>query len=111
MLEKHLVNQFIMFLKATGYFVWRQNNTPIFDRRKNLFRRMPTHTPRGIPDIVGMTKDGRFLSVEVKLPGGVQSDFQLQFEAETKRSGGIYILARSLEELEAKLKTAEADNA
>jgi len=54
--------------------------------------------PTGWPDITGCTRTGRFLGVECKAAKGRQSAGQLLFQQRITENGGIYILARSLEE-------------
>lgn len=60
---------------------------------------------KGVPDIIGIMPDGsgRFLGIEVKAPGGQQSAPQILFERRCGRAGGIYILAKSVEDVEKAL--------
>ena len=55
--------------------------------------------PRGWPDITGLLPDGRFIGVECKAPGGRQSPAQKRMEAEISKRNGIYVLARSVEDV------------
>jgi len=48
---------------------------------------------KGIADLCAM-RDGRTLWVEVKTPSGRQSPYQVAFEADVKRAGGEYLVAR-----------------
>jgi hypothetical protein len=41
--------------------------------------------------------------IELKAPGGKQSDFQKSFQAQVESNGHRYLLIRSLDELEAQL--------
>lgn len=52
----------------------------------------------GAPDIVCVV-NGKYVGIEVKGTGGVQSDHQKQFQEELEAAGGRYILARSLDEV------------
>lgn len=52
----------------------------------------------GIPDMTAI-KGGRVIQIEAKAPRGVQSDRQKDFEREWVERGGVYILARTLEEV------------
>jgi len=63
--------------------------------------------PAGWPDITGLTPDGRFLGVEVKAAGGRQSPVQKHMEQQIRQRHGLYILARSVEDVEAGLINAE----
>jgi hypothetical protein len=73
--------------------IWRQN--------VGKFRldtgRVISFGVAGCPDIIGCYK-GRFVGIEVKTPKGRQSDQQINFQAAVERAGGIYILARSVDD-------------
>jgi len=53
---------------------------------------------KGIPDIIAI-KNNRVLFLEIKRPGGRQSDYQKQFQANIEGQGGEYYLIRNLGEL------------
>jgi hypothetical protein len=53
----------------------------------------------GSGDIVGCTKTGRYFEVECKSDIGRQSKEQERHQAKVEASGGIYILARSTDDL------------
>ena len=63
--------------------------------------------PAGWPDITGVLPDGRFIGVECKAPAcpglgqraGRQSPAQKVVEEEVRRRNGLYILARSAEDV------------
>jgi len=54
---------------------------------------------RGLSDVVGMLRDGRFLAVEVKRPGGQPTTAQVEFLGLVSRSGGVAFVARSVEDV------------
>jgi hypothetical protein len=54
----------------------------------------------GSADILGVLKGGRFLAIEVKTPQGQQSQQQKRFEAMVTSMGGLYVLARCVEDVE-----------
>jgi hypothetical protein len=56
----------------------------------------------GVSDILGVMPDGtgRMLAVEVKTPKGRQSPDQILFQKRLERLGGVYILARSVADVE-----------
>ena len=64
--------------------------------------------PAGWPDITGLLPDGRFIGVEVKGPGGRQSPVQKQMEQEVRKRSGIYVLARSVEDVQREIEEAHA---
>ena len=69
-------------------------------------RSMQTGVP-GCPDIVGIYKDengvGRFVGIEMKTGSAVQTMEQHDAERRINMLGGIYILTRSLEDVQNKL--------
>jgi hypothetical protein len=56
--------------------------------------------PAGWPDITGLLPGGRFIGVECKAPGGLQSEMQKHIQQAIRLRGGIYVLARSIEDVE-----------
>jgi hypothetical protein len=58
---------------------------------------------RGQADLSGILRGGARLEIEVKAPGGVQSAVQRAYGAMILRYGGIYIVARSVEDVRAGL--------
>ena len=98
-----LTKAIIEYLTYKHHYVYRNNNAPIYDRKKGTFR--SNNTEKGIADIIGVTggaKDqGIFIAVEVKgTKTDRQSPEQKIFEEEVKKRAGIYILARSLDDVE-----------
>ena len=58
----------------------------------------------GVADIIGVLPGGRFLAVECKSVRGRQTEPQRAFQEAVEASGGLYVLARSVEDLkDAKL--------
>ena len=53
---------------------------------------------KGIPDIIAI-KNNRVLFLEIKRPGGKQSKYQKQFQADIEGQDGEYYLIKSLEDL------------
>lgn len=52
----------------------------------------------GSPDILGCIK-GRFVGIEAKVGKDRQSPKQTDFAAAVRRAGGVYILARSVDDV------------
>jgi hypothetical protein len=92
--ETQLVKSCIDYLTVTGHFVWR-NNT---GRRGNL-----RFGKKGSGDILGVMKDGRFLSVECKVGKNKPSIAQCFFAADVERRGGVAVVVWSVDELIEKL--------
>ena len=53
---------------------------------------------KGIPDIIAI-KQGRVLFLEIKRPGGKQSEHQWQFQIFIEGHGGEYYIVKSLDDL------------
>ncbi len=58
---------------------------------------------KGIADLVAV-KDGHTVWIEVKTPKGRLSKHQEQFRDDIWAHGGIYLVARSVEDIERELK-------
>lgn len=100
-LEKDIQRTICEYLfNLKHYFGWRQNTAPTIQKSgdKWAFRRMPPYTVKGTPDIC-LIKDGRFIGLEVKRPGGKQSDDQKQFELNCKKAGADYFVVTSIEDV------------
>lgn len=57
---------------------------------------------KGCSDIIGQLKDGRFLAIEVKRPGGLPTPDQINFMLKVARHKGVAFVAQSLADVEAK---------
>ena len=55
--------------------------------------------PEGTPDLLGVITPGRAFAIEVKAQRGKQRQVQAAWQLAWERRGGIYILARSLEDV------------
>lgn len=80
------------YLKKRGYFVWRDRQA--VGKSRHLFVEN-----KGCPDILGMTKEGRFMGIEIKKKKGVLSIEQHNFLEKIKANGGIAIVATELDDL------------
>lgn len=108
--ENPVVAACLEYLRAHGACVWRNNTGMVMLHSAGKPRPMRFGHP-GSPDIVGCLPGGRFVGVECKRPkgprggvnGSVQSPEQCAFQADLERAGGLYILARSINDLEAAL--------
>lgn len=93
-----------------GLRIWRQNTgVGWFCNGKPARQKDPGAYPVafGIPgqgDLSGLV-NGRRLEIECKTARGVQSDAQKAFEAMILRFGGIYLVARSLADVDAFFAT------
>jgi len=99
-LESAIQKQILDYIRRLGFYAWKNNNTGIFDPKRKVFRTVET---KGVSDIIAI-KNSLVLFIEVKTEKGVQSDSQKEFQAEIEKHGGIYILARSIEDVSEWLK-------
>jgi len=78
-----------------------------FLKSKNIFHHSNTQgigSYPGIPDITCIT-GGKYIGIEVKSQGGKLSDNQEIFRDNLEMSGGIYIVARSVDDVMEFFKT------
>ena len=92
-------------LHSLGLFTWRNNSGTLWAGGQPVSFGFP-----GSPDIIGILPDGRFLGVECKSPTGRQSMKQKAFEQRVAASGGVYILAHSVDEMIRRLKPCLQDS-
>jgi len=97
MKHSDLVNQILLYLSPLGV-AW-SNATGAVKTEDRFLR----YGLKGSSDILACI-GGRFVGVEVKVGRDRQSDAQCRFEAAITRAGGVYILARSVDDVVARLK-------
>jgi hypothetical protein len=99
-LEKDIQNSICDYLELKHHFFWRQNTSPTLQRfgDKAVFRRMSKYSKKGVPDILCIY-NGIFYGIEVKRPGGKQSEDQIKFEKESTAKGAIYSLVTSIDDV------------
>ena len=99
MTEKELQNA---ILRAFGTLpvlrLWRANVGVA-----RLGRRVVRFGIPGQGDLTGILPDGRRLEIEVKTVAGRQSPAQRRFQEMMERFHGVYILARSIEDVRQEL--------
>ena len=81
-----------------GAFGFRMNTGAVRDGDRFI-----RYGLKGQPDIFLILK-GRFIGIEVKTRTGRQSEAQMQWQRNCERAGGLYILARSVDDVEFRLK-------
>lgn len=86
-----LTRQILEYLVKSGHYATRINNIPGTKYRAG-------NVTKGVADILGVTKKGVALAIEIKTTDR-QSDFQKEFESHYKQRGGIYIVAKKLEDV------------
>jgi hypothetical protein len=92
-LEKDVQVSITQYLTLIGIYHWKQNNTGI---KKDNGSWIPSNLP-GVSDILGILKDGRFLAIEVKRPGGKATPAQLEFIENININGGVAFVADNVD--------------
>lgn len=98
--EKEIQNQILIRFGARHDMrIWRNNTGAI-----KVGERFVSFGLKGSADILGLLRGGRFLAIEVKAASGRQSPDQKSFQKMIEDFGGLYILARSVEDVERGLE-------
>lgn len=92
--ESPIVYTCLKWLLDNGYYVWRNATGGCKAGNRWLHFGL-----KGSGDIIGMTRSGRFLSVEIKTATGVLRPEQATFMERVRAHGGMAIVARSVEDL------------
>jgi len=85
----------VKLMKAYGIFAWPQNNIRV-PGRKFIGK-------KGVPDVIGVQRNGPSWWVEAKGPETRQSPEQKIFQEEVERRGHIYVLMRDISDLKERL--------
>jgi len=91
------------YLEIRRRFFFRVNNIPAFNKNVDgsiRMRRLPKHTPRGLPDIIVIV-GGVFYGLEVKKEGGKQSPEQKIIQKDIEAHGGKYFVVKSIDDVKA----------
>lgn len=96
--EKEIQKSILDYLSIKKIVAWRTNSGLQFSNYKGK-EYVTRLAPRGTPDIIGFSNDGRFIGIEVKKPGGIVSEEQQYFIDKLNRSGGTGIIAYSLDDV------------
>jgi hypothetical protein len=96
-MSEQIIQQNIMLAlgRRTDLRIWRQNTGTA---RSHDGKRVIKFGVVGGADISGLLRGGRRLEIEVKAPGGVQSEDQKRFQQMIERFGGVYLLVYSVEQ-------------
>ena len=99
-LEVETQRQILTWLKLKGIFAFRVNTGGL--RRNGKWVPSPTIT-KGTADIIAL-HNARFIAIEVKRIGGKLSDDQVEFLKGVTASGGLAIVAYSLNDVRTHLE-------
>lgn len=98
MLETQVQSAICEYLTLKRHFFTRVNSTGIFDPVLGIHRKPSKYTRRGMSDIL-LVHIGRAYFIEVKRPGGKQSPDQKLFQEDVEKSGGLYALVSSVDDI------------
>jgi len=107
-----LTANIIRFLNASGYKVWRNNTSGVFDPVRKVFRRNPALL-KGVPDIIGYRKPDKShffpipIFVEVKTGRDKLSPHQQIFAEDAIKHRCIYMCVKTFDEFEKRFKELE----
>jgi hypothetical protein len=96
MTEAAVLRSCLDYLRFRGVACWRQNSGALVTPGGGFLRAADIN---GVADIIGLLPSGRFLAVECKSSRGRQSEAQRAFQAMVEGSGGLYLIARDIEDL------------
>lgn len=99
--EIDIVNAIIKYLNYQGFYIFRVNAGMMFTKGK-VFR----GAPAGVSDIIGITPQGKFIALEVKLPKRKNNVTlpQRQFLDTIIKKGGIGDVVDSIEDVKRYIK-------
>lgn len=79
--------------------MWRANAGQAWVPAAGGMRPVQMNVP-GCADLIGLILGGRFLAIETKSASDRMRESQLAFRAMVERLGGLYIVARSVEDVD-----------
>lgn len=107
--EQNIQKSIIDYLKLKKFIVFKHRNVGIYKKDTGSYIALPAGE-LGISDIIACSPGGRFTAVEVKRPGCKPSPHQRDFLARVAASGGIAILAHSLDDVLAQIENTPKSN-
>lgn len=96
--EAAILKSILYYLRVKKYVCWRQN-TGSYKTGPSEHSRYIRFGYVGSGDIIGLDKNGRFFSIEVKRDGKVPTKLQEYFMNEVNASKGLAFVAYSLEDV------------
>ena len=94
--ENKIQKEILQTVQKMGLaFIWRNNQIPVKGRRFVGLK--------GVPDLIGILPCGTFIGIEVKTPKGKLTRCQEQFRDDCMKNNGLYIVARSVNDVLEKL--------
>jgi len=89
-----LTDEVIKHLKSIGGIGYRISSQGQFDPKQGRWR--PSGQKKGLPDVIGILPNGRFIGIEIKIGWDKMNEYQLLRQKEITDSNGYYFIARDL---------------
>lgn len=106
-LEADVQRACLEFLSWKQIFHWRQNSAVFKNEQTGSYIRAGV---KGISDIIAIYPGGRMWLIEVKRPGGLLSDTQIEFLSSARQRGAIVTIAESVDDLTRALASPDSAN-
>ncbi len=105
MSEAKIQYDILLAFGATPYMrLWRNNSGLLWAPGPGGTMRRVRASAEGAPDLIGVLRmGGRFIGIECKAEKGRQREDQVRFQKMIETMGGLYILARSVEDVRRQL--------
>ena len=100
-----LTKAIIALFYVCGGSAWRINTMGVYDKKTGKYRN--SGASLGVSDVIGCL-NGAMYAVEVKYGKDRLSDNQKKFQAQVERSGGMFIVARTLKDVDEKIRPLAA---
>ena len=94
----------LTWLNQNGYYAWKIKSVGTYDVGAGAFRKLSPFEIRGVADSCALAPGGITIWIEYKSATGTQSKWQKIFQERVEKMGGIYLLIRSVGELQCKLQ-------
>lgn len=92
--ESEVQRAILDYLELRGIFHYRNNSGGFRDAKNHFYR----FGAVGSPDIVCVV-NGQYVGLEIKAPGGKQSEHQKEFQRRLEKAGGRYIVAYAIDDV------------
>jgi hypothetical protein len=93
--EADIKRAIVQYLKSRGCLVIPYRNVGIYKQSTGRYIPAPQ---LGISDLLGLTREGKFFAIEVKMPGNKTTIFQEFFLESVRSYGCLAIVAYSVED-------------
>lgn len=103
--EGRIKNSIFSWLYSKKIFAFTHDSVGIWNPTRQRF--MANRSPyriKGVSDILGLLPGGRFLAIEVKVPGNYPTHEQKAFIERVNERGGLAFVARSIADVEEQLR-------